>query len=694
MKIYKRHVFHVIIPILLTLSIIGIGLRLFHLEMLPIEQNQLKELILLVATVLFINGASRLGWFKDRTLTQKLSFLGLFVCIVWGGTKILNSRPPLNFIFSDQTSLQWAESTNYIVWTIILLSMIILSGWIFIILKELIYVQQGKKTERNFRLLCVFIFLQVLYRFIGGGEDKMILSNWRMWNEIPIMTNGFFILVILFAVINGFRCKWIHYLNKNQKIGVFFFGALIHALVVGWIASSYNSILNYTITVETFLQCLLLFFSIYSGMTLLGILLLLPSAGLMDRRIREIRTLQELSGTIGSVFDLKELTSTTVTLCRKVVGADFSWIELKEDSTYRLAGSAGIQKEIVMQIPDRLMQAIRQEVRHEKKTLLINDLTKNKKIMEMKKWKQKAGSLLAARVQTKKKDFGILYALKMDSFGFVEESRDLFQAFADQVAVALDNASLVQVTIEQEVYREELRVAHEAQMRLLPRIMPELKGIELNAFCVTANEIGGDFYDIIQVDKKRVDIVVGDVSGKGASAAFYMAELKGVIQALAPHFSSPKQILMEVNTFLCNHFESDTFATMVYCIFFPVSKELHFVRAGHPPVGFIRNKKISWLETHGLGLGLVPQKMFDQKLEEKELHLKKGDTIFIYTDGLSEARNPEGEEYGEERLTEKLLRAEGYPTEKMLITVREDMEQFTQGVPCHDDITLAALRIV
>ena len=694
MKIYKRHVFYVIFPALLTLSMIGIGLRLFHLEMLPIEQEQLKELILLVVMVLFTHGASRLGWFKDRTLVQKLWFLGLFVCILGGGTKILNSRPPLNFIFSDQAILQWAESVNYIVWIILLLAMIILSVWIFIILKELIYVQQGKKTEMIFRLLFIFIFLQILYKFIGGGEDKMILSNWRMWNEIPMMTNVFFVFVILFAVINGFRCKWMHYLNKNQKIGVFFFGALIHALVIGWIASSHNSILNYSITVEAFLQCLLLFFTIYSGMALLGILLQLPSAGLMDRRIREIRTLQELSGTIGSVLDLKVLIPTTVTLCRKVVGADFSWIELKDDSMYHLRGSEGIKEETIRQIPEQVMQTIRQEVRREKKTLLINDLVKNKKLMEMKKWKQKAGSLLAARVQTKKKDFGILYALKRDSFGFVEESRDLFQAFADQVAVALDNANLVQVTIEQEIYREELRVAHEAQMRLLPRAMPELKGIELNAFCVTANEIGGDFYDIIQVDKKRLDIVVGDVSGRGASAAFYMAELKGVIQALAPHFSSPKQILIEVNTFLCNHFESDTFATMVYGIFFPVSKQLHFVRAGHPPVGLIRKKKISWLETRGLGLGLATQKMFDQKLEEKELHLNKGDTVFIYTDGLSEARNPEGEEYGEERLTEMLLRAEGYPTEKMLIAVRDNMEQFIQGVPCHDDITLAALRIV
>ncbi|MBN2030657.1 SpoIIE family protein phosphatase [bacterium] len=694
MKIDRHHILYIVFPLILFFVLIGIDFQFIDMRAIHFDRGQLRELVLLLAMILFVCGGLRRGWFRDHTLIQKLWFLGGFVIIFWICIQILKWQSPSDFIFPNQGIYQSIQPVIYILYTAILFLTVVLSVWIFVILKELIYIRQSKHTAVNFRLLTIFIFLYMFYQFLGGKEDTLFISNWQLWKDVPILSNIFLIFVILFIVVNGFRCKWMHYLNKNQKIGVFFTGGLILAFVNVLVIGSNESIASYSVTIAAFIECLLLLFAIYSGMALLGILLQLPSAGLMDKRIGEIRTLQELSNTIGSVLNIDELVSTTVELCRKVVGADFFWIELKEDSKYRIAGSQGIKKEAVKQIPDSVIQTIRKEIQQAKKTLLINDISKNKKLREIRKWHQKAGSLLAAPVQIKKKDLGILYAVKRDPFGFVEESRALFQAFADQVAVALDNANLVQVTIEQGVYREELRMAHEAQMRLLPRTMPEVKGIELDAFCVTANEIGGDFYDIIQVNNKRLDIVVGDVSGKGASAAFYMAELKGVIQALAPHFSSPKQILIEVNTFVCNHFESDTFATMVYGIFFPVSRQLHFVRAGHPPVGLIRKKKMSWLETRGLGLGLATRKMFNQKLEEKVLNLKKGDTIFIYTDGLSEARNQEEEEFGEERLTETLLHLSGYPTGEMLEKVNKQLEQFTQNVPRHDDITLVALRIV
>ncbi len=694
MKIDRHRIFYIALPLILFFVLVGIDFQFIDVGAIQFNQGQLRELVLLFALILFVWGGLRRGWFRERTLIQKLWFLGGFVILFWICIQVLKVQSPSDFIFPNQGIYQSIQPIIYIFYTIILFLTVVLSVWIFVILKELIYIQQSKNTAINFRFLTIFISLYMFYQFLGGAESDLFTLGWRLWNDIPVLSNVFLVFVIFFIVINGFRCKWMHYLNRKQKIGVFFIGGLIHAFVNVLVIGSNESIASYSVTIAAFIQCLLLFFAIYSGMALLGILLQLPSAGLMDKRIGEIRILQELSSTIGSVLNVDELVSITVELCRKVVGADFSWIELKENSKYRFAGSQGIKKEIVKQMPESVIQTIRKEIQKDKKTLLINDISKDKKLKDIKKWHQKAGSLLVAHMQVKKKDLGIIYAMKRDSFGFVEESRALFQAFADQVAVALDNANLVQITIEQGVYREELRMAHESQMRLLPRKMPEVKGIELDAFCVTANEIGGDFYDFIQVHNKRLDIVVGDVSGKGASAAFYMAELKGVIQALAPHFNSPKQILVEVNTFVCNHFESDTFATMVYGIFFPASRQFHFVRAGHPPVGLIRKKKMSWLETRGLGLGLVSSKVFNQKLEEKVLNLKKGDSILIYTDGVSEARNLEEEEFGEGRLSEVLLNLSEYPVGKMLEKVRDQLDQFTENVSRHDDITLAALRII
>jgi len=596
--------------------------------------------------------------------------------------------------FDDQNVFQPVVSSNQFLNVFVALIAALLSVWIFVMLKELIYVQQGKKTETNFRFLFIFIFFQMVYVLAEGNQGRFDTKFSIEGFGDFVIGNYFFPFVLLFAFINGFRCKWIHYLNKNQKIGFFLFFTLVYPFALLLLLTSTNQVQSYSSVLNAFIKCIITIYTIYSGMSLIGILSLLPSAGLLDRRIQEIQSLQGLSGTIGSVLDRDELILRASELSRKVVNADFSWVELKDGADYHLVGTQGIHRETIVNVPEGIKETIRREGKRLDGAYLINDLSKNKQTREIKKWGRKIGSLLTARIRFKKKELGILYAAKRETFGFVEESRALFQAFADQVALALENANLVKVTIDQEVYREELRVAHEAQMRLLPQTMPNIEGIELDAYCATANEIGGDFYDIISVGDERFDIVVGDVSGKGASAAFYMAELKGVLQALAPHFSSPKKILVEVNGFLQNHFEPNTFVTMVYGILFPKKKQLCLVRAGHPPTGLVRQKNVSWIETRGVGLGLAANALFKKSLEEKTIHLKKGDTIFFYTDGLSEARNHEGEEYGEEVLTETLLDLHGQGAHEMLMAIRDRVDTFSHGVPRHDDVTLVALRML
>jgi sigma-B regulation protein RsbU (phosphoserine phosphatase) len=502
-------------------------------------------------------------------------------------------------------------------------------------------------------------------------------------------------LVIFMAFINGFRCKWIHYLNKQQKVAFFFFFMFVNSFATILLFFYSNDFIKeYSHIFKTFYQYLVITCTVYSGMALLGILFLLPSAGMLDRRLREIQSLQNLSASIGSVFDRDELTAVTTELARKIVHADFTWIELKESDGFQLAAAYNIKEDDIKEIPNAVLSVFRKEVKESETAFLINDLPKDHRTREIRRWKRKAGSLLVSPIRFKTKDLGLLYALNRETYAFAEESRALFKAFSDQVALALENTNLIQITIDQEVYREELRVAHEAQMRILPQKMPEVEGIELDAFCATANEIGGDFYDLIQVNEDRLDIVIGDVSGKGPNAAFYMAELKGVIQALAPLFSSPKQILLEMNKFAVNHFEADTFATLVYGIFLPQKKQLELVRAGHPPAGLIRKKKVTWLETEGVGIGLASNTVFSKTLKKKMIQLQKGDVVFFHTDGLMEARDSQGEEFGEALLTETLLQASDKDAASVLSEVRHSMEQFTEGVPRHDDVTLVALGLV
>ncbi len=633
-----------------------------------------REAVIWIIILLSWNAARR-GWLEEKDLLSRLKFIGgQFVALsalLWTGRllEVISLRP--NYFLAMGLTV-----------------IVFLAISIIITARGLIYIQQKKRTEANFRFLILLICLYMTYAIAGGHfADSPPWADSR--TDSSIFGRILFGLILLYSVINGFRCRWIHYLNKKQKIGVFFLGLPVFGLSLAHLLQFPDFVSDHSAVIGALGRSFLFFFTLYSGMSLLGLLLQLPSAGLMDRRIQELRSFQDLSVAMGSVFEPKELAQEAVRLASKMVEADYVWMELKRKGFYETAGSTGTAPGTEL-LNAAVLKKIREDVLRSPGSLIINDLTKENP--DKPKGKQ-SGSLLAARILLKDRLLGMLYAFKGAKFGFVEESKGLFLAFTDQVAVALENANLIQVTIEQEVYREELRVAHDAQMRLLPRRMPGVPGTDIAAFCVTANEIGGDFFDFIQVGKDRLDIVIGDVSGKGAEAAFYMAELKGVIQALAPHCSSPKQIMLEVNTFLKTHFEPHMFATMNYGIYTPSKKQLRIVRAGHPPAGLLVKGKVSWTETKGLGLGLVHRDRLAKVLTEKTLHLKPGEAVFFYTDGLTEARNSRHEEFGEKALSRMLAELSSLDAETLMARVRRQVEEFSGDYPKHDDITAVVLRV-
>ena len=694
MKWNHRHWIGGVLPSLFLLLALLMDFGAIQPVTLPGTNIPFHEILLSMAVIFFVWGALQIEWFRERTIPQKLRCLILSVFALWMLVRVVGLKSFQSTV-QTQTSFPHPSFSPLapiaVMYHLLLVTLVIM---MFVCLKELIFVQQTKRTASHFQVLRYLLFL---FMFVTLLSYLPKFSFDAGFGPVTAQQTGQHLLLALVGFhgfLNGFRCKWIHYLNKPQKAVTFLALVLTTGALIDLIIISMTRTMHPSIALGAFTQGIVFIVGIYVGMASLGILLILPSAGLMDRRISVIKTLQALSATVGSAFEMDDLVTKTTQLAMEVVDADCAWIEIKSESLFKLAGSYRIREEDVESIPETVSKEIRRQVKESEQALLLNDLGRMKLTRDIKKWHRKAGSVLASRIEFKKNDLGILYALKSDRFGFSDENIGLFRAFADQVGVAIENVNLLQVTIEQQVYHEELRLAHDAQMRLLPSEMPSIKGLDLNAFCMTANEIGGDFYDIIEVDDERLDVVIGDVSGKGASAAFYMAELKGVIQALAPHFTSPKKMLVEINTFLVNHFESDTFATMVYSMIFPRKKQMRIVRAGHPPAGLIRKNSVSWLETDGLGLGLAANEVLTKTLKEQNKPLKKGDTLFFYTDGLIEARNAQGEEYGEDKLEKTLLELDTRNASEMLDEICSRLKTFTRGVPMHDDMTIVALRVM
>jgi len=284
---------------------------------------------------------------------------------------------------------------------------------------------------------------------------------------------------------------------------------------------------------------------------------------------------------------------------------------------------------------------------------------------------------------------GIMNVATQDWQFLTAADLQLLSAVGAQVAIALERARLYDVTHAQRLRLErELKLAREIQDSLLPETLPQVPGFSLAADWRSALEMAGDFYDIFPLPDGRWGIVVADVSDKGAAAAMYMAMTRSLIRASASNHSNPARALNEVNQRLLAHSTSDMFVTVFYAVLDAETQTLTYANAGqNPPLLRRISGRIEKLTRTGAALGVLEE----LTLSDASLILAPGDSLVIYTDGVTDALNPQGEEYGTTRLAEALLNADQSDASRLLDHLTSDLAAFTQDVPPFDDITFFIL---
>ena len=260
---------------------------------------------------------------------------------------------------------------------------------------------------------------------------------------------------------------------------------------------------------------------------------------------------------------------------------------------------------------------------------------------------------------------------------------------------------LLQTEAEKKRLEEELRIAREIQMSLLPRGPLVMPGLEVTALCVPAREVGGDYYDFFPLGDRRVAILIADVSGKGTSAALYMAELKGLLLSLSQRHESPRDLLIEVNRIIADNLDSRSFITMTYGVFDLAAGVMTYCRAGHTPMIYLpargpRRGLAQTLQPGGLVVGLhidgIEEK-FAALLEEETLPLELGDVFVLYTDGVSEAMDADGELFGESRLR-RIVEEHGHlRSAELRERILREIESFVGEADQHDDLTLILVKV-
>ena len=309
-------------------------------------------------------------------------------------------------------------------------------------------------------------------------------------------------------------------------------------------------------------------------------------------------------------------------------------------------------------------------------------------------------SFIAAPVRFRDEFYGVLcLANPSDGELFSMEDFSLVRALAEQAAMAVHNQSLLRLQIEKRQLDLDLALASSIQQLLLPHAAPVVPGLALDARYRSAQQVSGDFYDLIPLAGGRLGVAVADVSGKGIAASLLMAICRTNLRQLAARHDSPAAVLAGVNRAMCGEMGQGMYITMIYAVIDPCRDEICYARAGHEqPLLCGRSAgneyRATFLDSEGMAVGLVPPETFQSALAEVRVRFAQNDVFVLYTDGLTEAPDAAGTEFSGARLADAVrdfgTRAPAALNEGILERVR----CFTGSEQAHDDYTLVTIRRV
>lgn len=305
-------------------------------------------------------------------------------------------------------------------------------------------------------------------------------------------------------------------------------------------------------------------------------------------------------------------------------------------------------------------------------------------------------SVIAVPLQAGNKVLGIVYAdSPIATTNFTEDHLEVLKTLASVAAIRVENARLLEEQLDRERLEREIYLAREIQQRFQPATPPQVEGYDLIGISFSCYEIGGDYYDFIRRPDEKLIITLGDVSGKGTAAALLMSSLHAAIHAQACVQTSLTQTIAAVNLYLAENIPSNRFVTLFYSELDAESGTLNYLNAGHNPPLIVRRparqgeaNPHEQLDAGGIPLGISP----DAQYEEQTTHLSAGDILVIYSDGVSETANSEGEEFGIERLRETIIANMDLTAAALRDRIESALTKFAGGTRTADDVTLIIVK--
>jgi serine phosphatase RsbU (regulator of sigma subunit) len=430
---------------------------------------------------------------------------------------------------------------------------------------------------------------------------------------------------------------------------------------------------------------------------------------LNERELERLRALGQIIEQLNSSVDIQGTLDSTLRTLLEIMNLQTGWVSMLTESHLSIfpAGNSpphGFALAAACGLPPGLERDDRRFLRqppacHCQSLLMKGRLKRAVNIVECTRLRDSfhaegdnQGLLFHASVPliSQGKPLGIINVATTDWQFLTHADLHFLSAVSAQLVVALERAHFYEVAEARRIRLEnELKIAREVQVGLMPRDMPEIPGFSLAGAWHPAREVAGDFYDIFPLDEGRWGLVIGDVADKGTAAALYMAMVRSLILSGASRHPSPVAVLKEVNQAILRQWSSVVFVTVFLAVLDPGKQTLQYVNAGHnPPMVGRASGTIEILTKTGSALGVIEE----LQLSETTISLESGDAVVLYTDGVTEAWHPHTHngDYGVNRLTAAIMTAPRKACE-LLAHIEADLTAFTEGAPHQDDITFLVL---
>jgi phosphoserine phosphatase RsbU/P len=555
-------------------------------------------------------------------------------------------------------------------------------------------------------------------RLILYQKSKWLLRLWNLFEwgllftllynsfDLPFVEVVFVSLLVAFVIMGlilSGNMKWVAYLNFRQKwtslllllltifyllYGLFTVSSLVESLKKQAVDYAEHQFHYTDYQFHIFIISLIIFVTMYSIFSFLVILFNLPTTSVFEQKLEEVVNFQRISQSIQTEQSEESVYNILLETSVSTVFADAAWLEVKSgDSTkiftYKITENEA--HDIISHLNSSNVRGVLDQG---------SDKTRNlsKHLSSLKG--SRFRSILAFPIYVKGENIGTLALLKELAEGFNKEMTKIVSTFANQAGISIENFRLMEEALQNERYKEELKIAKTVQKSLLPEMLENDNDFDIAAFSESADEVGGDYYDTLRINDKQISLIIADVSGKGTTAAFHMSQMKGIFHSLAQHCIEPDDFMRRANQALIYCLERGSFISATFFIVNTETKKVHYSRAGHCPVLYFnaRDNVTEYFRDKGIALGMVRNKSYGSFIQAYEFNYRAGDIMVLYTDGITEAKNDKGEEFGYERLAETLLQVKSLSPKEIQDHLIAKLYEFSGTKNINDDYTTMIVK--